>query len=193
MMPDIPQSTTPTAPGAAQSTGVPLAEFVSVVGKLDERAFINRYGSAFLLHHGALGDLSPALRPQATILAEPGKLPPSSAAPQLDFLVFAVRQSEHSPFPAFISLGRTKNNDIVINDVSISKFHAYFRIGEGDTLLLQDSGSKNGTFINEKPVPTRDAGPAVALSAGDSLRFGTVTLTFLPAAAFRSFVTQLTS
>ena len=34
-------------------------------------------------------------------------------------------------YPSMIMLGRTVNNDIVIGDTSISKFHAFFRVGPG--------------------------------------------------------------
>src|SRR4051794_40548232 len=42
-------------------------------------------------------------------------------------LVLAVRKTQ-STFPSMITVGRTKNNDIVIPDVMISKFHAFFRL-----------------------------------------------------------------
>ena len=35
-------------------------------------------------------------------------------------------------FPSMIMLGRTTNNDIVVGDTSISKFHAFFRLGRAE-------------------------------------------------------------
>src|SRR5438552_3035496 len=43
-------------------------------------------------------------------------------------------------FPGMITIGRTPNNDVVLNDSAISKFHAFFRaIPTG--LELRDAGS----------------------------------------------------
>jgi len=50
-----------------------------------------------------------------------------------------------------ISVGRTRNHDIVLRDRSVSKFHAYFQVEE-DTVFVSDAGSKNGTRIGEAKV-----------------------------------------
>src|SRR5687768_1972368 len=48
------------------------------------------------------------------------------AVPWTDAAVFLVRATGRCAFPDFISVGRTKQNDIVIPDDSVSKFHAFF-------------------------------------------------------------------
>jgi len=50
-----------------------------------------------------------------------------------------------------ISVGRTRNHDIVLRDRSVSKFHAYFQI-EQDTVFVSDAGSKNGTRLGSDKV-----------------------------------------
>lgn len=69
--------------------------------------------------------------------------------------------------------GRDVDNEIVINDVEVSRKH--FRILlQNDSYVIEDLGSTNGTFINE----TRITAPT-SLRAGDTVRAGdNVTLVF---------------
>ena len=101
--------------------------------------------------------------------------------------MFEVKQGENAKFPNFISVGRTSNNDVVVPDASLSKFHAFFKEAGAD-IVVQDSGSKNGTFVNDNPVPAKDAGDGLVVASGDSVRFGTVRLSFLTGAQFYDFV-----
>lgn len=72
-----------------------------------------------------------------------------------------------------ITLGRSLENGITINDGEISRFHCRFvRVNEG--FLLEDLGSTNGTFINGKYVAD-----ASLLYHGDIIALGkTVTLVY---------------
>ena len=106
----------------------------------------------------------------------------------ISMLVFPVR-SGHSKVH-LMTLGRTANNDVVVRDTSVSRFHAYAKPADAGGLLIQDAGSTNGTVVNGKPVPARDNGPAVELKPGDDVRIGLVDFTFLDAAGLRSFVLQ---
>jgi len=90
-------------------------------------------------------------------------------------LILAVRKRQPT-FPQMITIGRTANNDLVIPDTSISRFHAYFRapLGRGlmkDVLELCDSSSSNGTFVGDARVESRT--PTLVRS-GDQIRFGSV-------------------
>ena len=51
-----------------------------------------------------------------------------------------------------ISIGKKSENDIVLNESKVSRFHAelYYR---GDSLYVRDFGSKNGTFVNKRILP----------------------------------------
>jgi FHA domain/Domain of unknown function (DUF4388) len=69
------------------------------------------------------------------------------------------------------TLGRHRNNDIVISDPKVSSFHARIDRGsEGFTLI--DLKSRNGTFLNGRRI---EAG---ALSTGDEVRLGTARLLY---------------
>lgn len=65
-----------------------------------------------------------------------------------------------------IFAGRDLNNDVVINDPEVSRRHARFFL-QGNTYVLEDLGSTNGTFINGQ----RLAGP-YALREGETITFG---------------------
>jgi adenylate cyclase len=62
-------------------------------------------------------------------------------------------------------LGRDPKADIVLADARISRRHARFS-WRGSGFLLEDLGSKNGTFVNGAPAG------ATALNHGDWLSFG---------------------
>jgi DNA-binding CsgD family transcriptional regulator len=65
-------------------------------------------------------------------------------------------------------VGRTQRSAIVLADATVSRRHARLTIGKGPCCELEDLGSANGTFVNERPV-TR-----CKLQVGDHVRFGAV-------------------
>lgn len=70
-----------------------------------------------------------------------------------------------------LSVGRTKENDIVIDDTSVSKLHASLRMSPEGTLVVADTGSTNGTFVNGERIAY---GKAVTVMPGKALRFGVI-------------------
>jgi len=69
------------------------------------------------------------------------------------------------------SVGRTKENDLMLDDTSVSKVHAAFVFNSQSKLMLADTGSTNGTFINGERIAY---GRAFTVGGGDSLKFGTI-------------------
>jgi hypothetical protein len=85
-------------------------------------------------------------------------------------------------FRTMITVGRTRNHDIVLAHASISKFHAFFRYrqtGDIEDLMLADAGSRNGTSVNG--VRLSGAGEAVRIQPGDLIRLSDVELLLLEA------------
>ncbi len=78
-----------------------------------------------------------------------------------------------------VVLGRDTSADIVLTDPSgeVSRRHARIVI-RGTEAVLEDLGSKNGTFVNGERLD----GPYV-LRAGDKVKLGGCTLEFVPAPA----------
>ncbi len=72
-----------------------------------------------------------------------------------------------------LTFGRDKNNDVVINDLHVSRNHAIIRcVGQADYYLI-DSGSSNGSYVNKKRIAT----PRL-LCNGDCISIGRVQLLF---------------
>lgn len=62
------------------------------------------------------------------------------------------------------TIGRWKDNDVIVDDRWVSRNHAHIR-REVDKYIVEDLGSKNGTFVNAQRI----TGPVV-LSDGDVLQ-----------------------
>jgi hypothetical protein len=92
--------------------------------------------------------------------------------------VLAVRKVQ-TTFPSMITVGRARNNDVVIPDALVSKFHAFFRQADGQW-TLSDAGSANGTKVNTIDVQPKGAAESVRI--GDRLTFGVSTFRFVDAA-----------
>ncbi len=69
-----------------------------------------------------------------------------------------------------ITIGRSKENDIVIADNTVSRKHAIAEVHYYDDILLIDQDSSNGTFQNDNRIKR------VKISAGDDIRFGDFTI-----------------
>jgi pSer/pThr/pTyr-binding forkhead associated (FHA) protein len=69
------------------------------------------------------------------------------------------------------TLGRHRNNDIVISDPKVSSFHARIdRSSEG--FVLVDLKSRNGSFVNGRKIESG------VLKTGDEVRLGTARLVY---------------
>jgi len=62
-----------------------------------------------------------------------------------------------------IAIGRAADNDIVVDDDMVSRHHARLEM-QGDTYILTDLDSANGTWVNNRRVSD-----PVPLRAGDSI------------------------
>ena len=92
--------------------------------------------------------------------------------------VLAVRKSQPT-FSSMITVGRAGNNDIVVPDALVSKFHAFFRLIDGEWLLA-DAGSANGTKVGEVALVPKGAPEKVR--PADKITFGVSTFRFVDAA-----------
>ena len=74
-----------------------------------------------------------------------------------------------------LSVGRTKENDLAVDDTSVSKMHASLMMNSERQLVVADTGSTNGTFVDGERI---SYGKAVTFLAGQKMRLGTVELAF---------------
>jgi hypothetical protein len=167
-----------------------LSNYVADARLLPFEDFRQRHGDAFLVHEAPMQTLKPVPRTKATVAIDTVAESTSPGAPaiKLNFAVFPVRRTGRSPFPNFISIGRAKSNDVIIEDESVSKFHAFFRRTDKGEFVLQDGGSKNGTSVDGDEVPEKNKGGPVVVESGMRVRFGSVEMTFLLAAEFADLV-----
>jgi hypothetical protein len=70
-----------------------------------------------------------------------------------------------------ISLGRALNKDLVFRHASISKFHAYFELGDGGACRVADAGSKNGVIVNGTKIAPK---ASLEVTVGDAITFGSL-------------------
>ena len=147
-------------------------------------AFTRMYGPVSFLVGGA------HLRRLARPLGEPGvptfetgtvDADGALAGQRGDTPVLLPIVKTQATFPSMITVGRTENNDIVLGDATISRFHAFFRVTEGNSLELGDAGSRNGTWLAGLRLPPK--GAVQSVKPGDAVRFGNVVLTVLDAAS----------
>ena len=74
-----------------------------------------------------------------------------------------------------LSVGRGTDNDLYLNDRSVSKIHAALVMNRESTLLVADTGSTNGTFINGRRI---GYGEARQIADGDVVGFGDIEVRF---------------
>ena len=74
-----------------------------------------------------------------------------------------------------LSVGRVSDNELSLNDASVSKIHAALTMNAQGTLLVADTGSTNGTYINGRRIAY---GEARQIEAGDVVGFGDVEVRF---------------
>ena len=108
--------------------------------------------------------------------------------PEPDLAIFPIRHGTHKEPGQHISVGRSAGNDVVIPYEPITRFHALFSRDETGRFFLLDAGSKNGTFLNDRPVPMKNKGEPQEVKSGAQIRLGPLSFTFLAAVDFHEFV-----
>lgn len=157
-----------------------FADFAREVRDLGRQRFVEQYGDAFLLLHAA--DLSGKAPGDTSLPASKGNTAATT------FHVFPVRKSERNERP-YIAVGRDDENDLVIQDSTISRVHAaILSLGDG-RYAIRDLGSANGTSVRDEPVAGESDAEPTPLDTRASVRFGSVTLKFLKAPEFLDFAT----
>lgn len=128
-----------------------------------------------------------ANRQQARPAAEPAKQIPSSSASADASKAVQVAARVNTPDGARettltfqpggrrLSVGRATDGDLSLPHASVSKIHAALVMNREGTLLVADTGSTNGTYINGRRIAY---GEARQIEDGDVVSFGDVEVRF---------------
>lgn len=117
------------------------------------------------------------------------------------FFLAKIEKSSRADWVRWVTLGRARNNDIVLRHSSISKLHAQIHVDpnapgacrDAPAYFIIDANSANGTQVNGKP---QHRGEPTPLSPGDEVVLGDLMCTFLDAGGLyerlRSFPRNIT-
>lgn len=70
------------------------------------------------------------------------------------------------------TLGRSPSSGIFLDDVTVSRAHAVVE-KQGKAFILRDSGSLNGTYVNNESISE------ISLTTGDQIQIGKFHLLFV--------------
>lgn len=172
---------------SAGGSGMPLEAFIEDARNLDAEEFAERFGSGFLM---AMAASTGGLRGSTSTVLVLDSEPDSGARTAgISVVIHALRPRDGSG-GHLVTIGREPNHDVVVPDLSVSRFHAFAKQEANGDFLIQDAGSSNGTTVNGNSVMARGAGEPTRLTPGDTVKFGRVELTFADAKAVREFALQ---
>jgi len=135
--------------------------------ELGEEAFRKRYPCAFLiLQQGPTQDDDwMDLNTSESSLPRPNEI----ASALSTIRAIPLFKSNRNAFGSKITVGRARNNDVIVRAPKISKLHAAFYSGaHGANYKLQDMGSLNGTVVNGRRLHSKERS---ALNPGDVITF----------------------
>lgn len=106
---------------------------------------------------------------------------PSSLQGGVAWVASVAKRAGSNVFTSMVTIGRARNNDVELNEGTVSKFHAYVMLEPGGPILV-DAGSTYGTFVHERRlVSRRERHP---LRPGDGIRLGSVSMTYFDPPTF---------
>ena len=105
---------------------------------------------------------------------------PGAAPPMPDIQVIARVTTQHAtrevplifkPGGRRLNVGRASDNELTLTDASVSKIHGALLMTAEGTLLVADTGSTNGTYLNGRRIAY---GESRLIEDGDVVGFGDV-------------------
>ncbi|MFE2883812.1 FHA domain-containing protein [Streptomyces graminifolii] len=113
---------------------------------------------------------NPADGPRVVLADRPAPAPERPSAVSMPAFTGTYRQpTTVRPLPSrTVRIGRAADNDLVVDDLVVSRRHAELRAGPDDTYEIVDLGSHNGTYLNGQPVARATVGPGDIVGIGHS-------------------------
>src|SRR5215211_6215129 len=149
------------------SRAVMLSLLVDQHARLGD-AFLERYGHPWLVWNASTWS-APSVDGQTRVVRLPTAPPPPRELLALCLaLTFRGDAKE-------ITLGRANDNDVVINDGTVSRHHAVLTRSASGTWQVRPLPESSGTICASRPLSDKDVSPIVD---GQKLMVGGVELTF---------------
>lgn len=155
---------------------------ILLLRSLSRGAFVARQFGLYMVITEGEAKVPITFHTAAVSVADKQKLEAMMAKPDKkpDYKVMAVAKMPGHPYPDRISVGRARNCDLVLRDLSVSKLHAHFKTRDNGKFDLVDLDSQNGTFVNGNQLtPNKPE----SVWPGDTVSFGNVTAWLLDAGA----------
>ena len=106
------------------------------------------------------------------------KIPAAPPEPDVNLIARVTMRSGAKEVPLVfkpggkrLNVGRASDNELCLNDKSVSKIHSALVMNQQGALLVADTGSTNGTFINGRRLAYGESRP---IEDGDVVGFGDV-------------------
>lgn len=164
-----------TDPGDTQS-------WIDLARALGEKQFLRQHRNQYFLLATTDGTELPTVFHTAVI--EPTARTTGVMRRQIELR--SIKKAVGNPYPDRVSVGRTKNCDIVFRHPTVSKLHAHFSIGAH--LVVIDAGSVNGTRLCGELIP---ANRGYVVHSEDRIQFGSVQTMVLDAEALYETLMRL--
>jgi hypothetical protein len=166
----------------AQVFNVLLSDFALEIKGMSSADFLSAYPAPFLViersksmtdttgHHTLREILDPKALPDAKSSDADTQPVRNIALKEGRKFVWTVEKSGRNAFPGQVTIGRSVNNDIIINANAVSKYHAFISHDAArNEHLIRDMDSTNGTIIDGRRI---EPDTPVYLKSGDSVSFG---------------------
>lgn len=170
-----------------------IKDYLEQAHNMDRETFVARNPVPFLIRQKELQSVDPRNEYRSTLKFKVDRetqevrlepLPPSPTD-----TVIPLQKVSHDSFATKILVGRTETNDITVPDITISKHHAFFRRDdEANRYSITDTGSTNGTRLNNQPIAPKEAR---YLADGDQLAFGDACFTYYTPGGFYDLLRSL--
>lgn len=127
--------------------------------------------------YGYDGVMSKTVAPEVDPLAEPDAPTPPGEELASDSALLVVKRGPNAGSRIALdrpsmSAGRHPGSDIFLDDITVSRLHAEFRM-EDCRFRIVDTDSLNGTHVNGQPVDS------IVLANGDVIQIGNFRLVFM--------------
>ncbi len=169
-----------------------LAYYLSTVASLSLPEFCTAYPNGFLVERhkqffekNVIIQLSTDVADDTHVLEQIKKGAVNTDA--LNARVLEIKKRNPYTDPDIVTLGRSEDSDIAIQNKMISRAHTYLYLSSTDeTCFLVDIGSTNGTFLNDSKIRPHQK---YVLSDGDEICFGPETrVVYFSASGFYKFL-----